>query len=334
MRLPDKHDEAKLLKAVDKVTELVETSNTHPTEAAVKVAREEKLSPGEIRLVCAAYNNGRQLAQFESSKNKLEKFSEFLLADPDKVIKSIYYGSDNQKNSTDLFTNYDYKLPPYWLNDIHKNAYTKAAKPELLKKAFDEKVVVQNNISTREKYTKLLDQLDKEYRNIKHALDRTYNEYVYLKEQLRNKVNNLVNYFKLDENYRVNNATIKSAIDAYCDSKPAQLLYKYIINQAGITNQKQASAQQIGALSINDYPMPQFLECLQITQKIKNYEKEINKLTKQAKILENKYNKVKHKFVYFQPGLEKTCESIINIKNIEKISDKFYIDVKKKLIMK
>lgn len=79
-------DEARLLTALDRLKQaLDEEAILDPNEAAAKVARDMGLTDDEVRLVCNAYNTGRQLDQYQSGQRILEKLSPFELLDPDRV---------------------------------------------------------------------------------------------------------------------------------------------------------------------------------------------------------------------------------------------------------
>lgn len=62
----------------------------HPSAAVEKVAADRGLLPGQVRLVCSAFNTGRQVAQMRANETALEKFATFDLADPDTVLRGLY----------------------------------------------------------------------------------------------------------------------------------------------------------------------------------------------------------------------------------------------------
>jgi len=82
-------DEARLMAAVAAAGQLT-AGGLEPTAAVTKVAQDRKLLPGEIQLVCAAHNTGRQAAQMRANTSALDKFASFPLADADAVMAAIY----------------------------------------------------------------------------------------------------------------------------------------------------------------------------------------------------------------------------------------------------
>ena len=57
-----KEDEKLIADAIVKIAKHAEVM--HPTEAAIKVAREKNLTPGRIKIVCAAFNQGQQSVSY------------------------------------------------------------------------------------------------------------------------------------------------------------------------------------------------------------------------------------------------------------------------------
>lgn len=84
-----KATEAKLLDALEKIGELVAAGKT-PTEATTKVAAEQDISAGHVRLLAQAYNTGRTNAQRKSASSVLERAANFPLVDAAEVIHSLY----------------------------------------------------------------------------------------------------------------------------------------------------------------------------------------------------------------------------------------------------
>ena len=85
-----------------------------PDAAITKIAKDERYTPGKIKLVCAAYNTGKQTAQREDNKNILDKFAEFPLADADAVINRIY--GKSEKKAEDVHADYA-KAPSNWYKE-------------------------------------------------------------------------------------------------------------------------------------------------------------------------------------------------------------------------
>ena len=343
-RLPSDKDEKKLLLAIDKVTNLVDKEKLPPTEAVIKVAKEEKLSPGEIRLVCSAYNNGKQIAQFESNKNALDKLADFVLADADKVISAIYGSSENnlfKKSSeiNDIFETkkYAFDLPPYWWEEHEKTAWLKSLDGNLLKTAAAETIFPEIKNKTQEEDNNPLknyETLRKSHQYIKAAIDQLHKESCTLKEEIRRNVNDLKNYLSYNENYRISNQTIKEGIDAYFGDniygmQLKELLFKNIKEEE---NTKTAQVKKLEKLSIYDYPLNKFAESVNLTKKYVQINDKINELDKQKKEIESELKKIAQ-HVGFR-SIDKN-KNIFNIDlHKEKINSPYYLDLKKNILCK
>jgi len=342
-KLPNDRDEKKLLLAIDKVTNLVDGEKLTPTEAVIKVAKEEKLSPGEIRLVCSAYNNGKQIAQFESNKNALDKLADFVLADADKVISAIY-GSENNlfKKSYDIndifeIKKYAFDLPPYWWEEYEKTAWLKSLDGNLLKTAAAETIFpeVKNKIHEENNDPlKNYETLRKSHQYIKAAIDQLHKESCTLKEEIRRNVNDLKNYLSYNENYRISNQTIKEGIDAYFGDniygmQLKELLFKNIKEEE---NTKIAQVKKLEKLSIDDYPLNKFAESVNLTKNYVQINNKINELDKQKKEIESELKKIAQHVGF------KSIDKNKNIFNIdlrkEKINSPYYLDLKKNILYK
>jgi hypothetical protein len=89
-----------------------------PDDALTKVARDNKWTQGYVRAGVNAFNNGRQVAQWQANKNVLDKLAEFPLADYDVICSNIWGGT--QKQATDCYTGAgeispEYQAGPTWL---------------------------------------------------------------------------------------------------------------------------------------------------------------------------------------------------------------------------
>jgi hypothetical protein len=342
-KLPNDRDEKKLLLAIDKVTDLVDKGKLPPTEAVIKVAKEEKLSPGEIRLVCSAYNNGKQIAQFESNKNALDKLADFVLADADKVISAIYGSSENnlfKKSSeiNDIFEmkKYAFDLPPYWWEEYEKTAWLKSLDGNLLKTAATETIFPEIKNKTQEENNNPLknyDTLRKSHQYIKAAIDQLHKESCTLKEEIRRNVNNLKNYLSYNENYRISNQTIKEGIDAYFgDNIYGMQLKELLFGNIKEENIKKAQVKKLEKLSIDDYPLNKFAESVNLTKKYVQINNKINELDKQKKEIESDLKKIAQHVCF---GSIDKNKNIFNIDlHKEKINSPYYLDLKKNFLTK
>jgi len=124
MQTLSKEREEALVEGVKRAVDLVDNQGLTPDAAIEKVARSNKWGEGMIRFASHAYNTGRQTAQRETNTSILDKFAEFPLADPAKVIEAIYPSS--VKSAADLQqetgVSSDYIAPPAWLGRRRKVA--------------------------------------------------------------------------------------------------------------------------------------------------------------------------------------------------------------------
>jgi hypothetical protein len=81
--------EKRLTVALGRTAGLIK-SGTDPNEAIVKVAREEGLSAGEVRMMAAAYNIGRAARQRHSTTSLFEKAADFPLADAALILGELF----------------------------------------------------------------------------------------------------------------------------------------------------------------------------------------------------------------------------------------------------
>lgn len=100
----------KLQKAAEKVVDHVETGMT-PDEALAKVAFDQDLEPGHIRLVGRAYNIGETTRIREHGESVLDKSAAFLVCDPEAVIDSLYPSSTKVVSKSATVSTH-YSQPP------------------------------------------------------------------------------------------------------------------------------------------------------------------------------------------------------------------------------
>lgn len=121
-------EERQLLDAVKRAVDLVDKGDA-PDNAIEKIAREEGYGPGKIRLVAHAYNNGRQLSQWNQSGNVLDKLAAFPLADPQRIIERIYHGPTEKEKAARDAVDPDYHFPPSWLEQPLQEKRARAPLP-------------------------------------------------------------------------------------------------------------------------------------------------------------------------------------------------------------
>ncbi len=113
MRTLSKEAEQQVIAAVKQAVDLVDNDGLTPDAAFTKVARAQGWKPTMVKFASHAYNTGRQNAQRESAASSLDKFAEFDLVDPDKVISAIW--PSKVKEAEDLGVSAEYTRPPVWL---------------------------------------------------------------------------------------------------------------------------------------------------------------------------------------------------------------------------
>ena len=90
-------DEKKLLDGVKTAVSLVDNEGMSPNDALKKVAEEYQYSPGFLKSACNAFNNGRQLAQWDANDSVLDKLASFPLANYDAIHDSLW-GNEQEKS--------------------------------------------------------------------------------------------------------------------------------------------------------------------------------------------------------------------------------------------
>lgn len=136
MRPLSKQAEAKLLAALEKVAETV-NSGAHPNDAIIKVAREENIPSGHINLMVHAYNTGCTTKQRETGEDTLEKAADFKIADANTILDALY--PKVVKTSGEIVresvVSTEYAVPPTgfikrYNTQLEKAASAKVALPE------------------------------------------------------------------------------------------------------------------------------------------------------------------------------------------------------------
>lgn len=113
MRQLSKEAEARLLAALEKAAELVNTGET-PNNAIVKIAKDENMPAGHVRLMVHAYNTGRTTKQRELGESAIEKAADFQLADADTILDTLYpaVAKTAAEITRDAVVSTEYAVPP------------------------------------------------------------------------------------------------------------------------------------------------------------------------------------------------------------------------------
>ena len=113
MRRLSEEAEARLLSAIEKAAGLVNAGDT-PNAAIVKIAKEEDMPAGHVRIMVNAYNTGRTRRQHEMGKSAGEKSADFQLADADTILDTLYPSvvKAAAEIARDVAVSTEYAVPP------------------------------------------------------------------------------------------------------------------------------------------------------------------------------------------------------------------------------
>lgn len=103
MQSLSKSDEQMLLDGVKQAAALVDNQGLSPNAAMQKVAEELQYSPGFLKAACNAFNNGRQLAQWNANDSVLDKLASFPLANYDEVHNEMWGKTQEKAASVSMF---------------------------------------------------------------------------------------------------------------------------------------------------------------------------------------------------------------------------------------
>lgn len=205
MKTLDEREEKALLDAIKRAVDLVDNKGMTPSEAIEKVARDDKMTPGTIKVVCAAYNTGRQTAQREAHSNILDKLASFPLADSDAVIKSIYHGPTEAEKKASVAVHADYAAPPSWLRQPGREKLA-AAPVSLVDKPLE---------PLKPDPMHALNRAYGSVAKAKQAADEASRQASAAEDRLRKHVSELVTYFRKAACYRLPFETVEKAAYVY-----------------------------------------------------------------------------------------------------------------------
>ena len=201
MQTLDSREEQNLLSAIKRAVDLVD-KGTAPDAAITKIAKEEQYTPGKIKLVCAAYNTGRQTAQREENKNILDKFAEFPLACADTVISNIYGKAEkNAADAGEVDVAYA-RAPGDWYADREREKIARMRLPEIAKAAAP--------IPT---FDKVMGQLD----HVKQAAAESRRDLSTKSDAMNIKFAALLDYFRQPVKYRESFGTVEKIASMFFD---------------------------------------------------------------------------------------------------------------------
>jgi|SaaInlV_100m_DNA_2_1039680.scaffolds.fasta_scaffold10342_2 hypothetical protein len=233
MQSLSKSDEQQLLDGVKKAVDLVDNQDTSPNAALQKVAEELNYSPGFVKAACNAFNNGRQLAQWNANDSVLDKLASFPLADYD-IVHDAIWGKEQEKVATvssfmPKFASYEDQARQQLLNmdigSFEKSASAREPSPE--EKDYEGELRIKlafNKVEFR-----------------RRQFEDARREKVAAEDNLNLKIHLLESYFKKFAYDRLPLAQVENAAAAYY-GKPGAALVSYVA--ARFPSEKRAADHQ------------------------------------------------------------------------------------------
>lgn len=233
MQSLSKSDEQQLLDGVKKAVDLVDNQDLSPNDALQKIAEEFNYSPGFVKAACNAFNNGRQLAQWNANDNVLDKLASFPLANYDEVHNAIW-GKEQEKAASvsqfmPKFASYEDQARQELLN-MDLGTFEKSASAEEPSQLVQD---YEGELRVKLAYNKV----DFEKRQVEEARRQK----VAAEDKLNLKVHLLESYFKKFAYDRLPLAQVENAAAAYY-GKPGAALMSYVASR--FPSEKRASDHQ------------------------------------------------------------------------------------------
>lgn len=259
MKTLEAREEQQLLDAVKEAVDLVESKGLSPTEAITKIARDSSFGPGKIKLVCAAYNTGRQTAQREANTSILDKLAEFPLADSAEVIDSVYHGATDAEKKAATMVDPAYSQPPTWLEDQRRVKVASAAIP----------------VSTLEPYkadpVEALHKAAGSVQRAKQAAEESSRLASKASDTLLHRVAELTTYFRKQAACRLPFATVEKAAGHYFGRAQVTPLMDLVYGRAKLAafREKRAEANdvlQTTPLNLRAEPFSIVSDCIKAAQ--------------------------------------------------------------------
>ena len=284
MQTLDSREEQNLLSAIKRAVDLVD-KGTAPDTAITKIAKEEQYTPGKIKLVCAAYNTGRQTAQREENKNILDKFAEFPLACADTVISNIYGKSEKRAADYGEVDVAYARAPGDWYADREREKIARMRLPEI--------APAPVHVPT---FDKVMGQLD----NVKHAASESRRDLATKSDTMNIKFAELLNYFRQPVKYRESFGTVEKIASMFfdanyvaplMDSAYARLdLTEKYVGSFKLCGEKRASdttlSSKQGPVDTNAAPYSLIRDCIKAAQDMQSAQDRYQVLGQKAQQLE------------------------------------------------
>ena len=215
-----KEAEEKLMHCVREVQGLISDGQS-PTDAVIKIARDQRLDNDMLSLVVQALNNGRQAYQREkcSGQSVLCKLAEFPLASVEAVRSAVYPDKTAARSAVlkQAAVSDEYSRPP-----VPPQHYTPPSRP-LIKAA---SVLESAPVIEREPKTALR-KADGQLQRIKRALEEGRRGSQAAYDVCLTRLGQVSNYFKQAEYNRLPLAEVEyNAIQLY--GEPARRVFDYV----------------------------------------------------------------------------------------------------------
>lgn len=204
---PNSMEEQRLLDGLKQAVDLVDNQDLSPTDALVKVARDFQFTPGQLRSLTNAFNNGRQVAQWQSNTSVLDKMADFPLADYDQAYATVWGKSEKTAS-----VHPEYVHRPDWLKDRAKEQLRRRELPGTEKMAADQEpdpIVEQYRSELRGRKAWA------EQRRIKQAYDEARRVHTQAMDELRFRLRVLENYLQKSALDRLPFEIVDDAVQAY-----------------------------------------------------------------------------------------------------------------------
>jgi hypothetical protein len=274
METLSKTREDELIAGVKAAVDLVDSQGQTPDEAIEKVARDNKWGKDMIRFASHAYNTGRQTAQRETGTSIMDKFAEFALADPAKIVsavwpKTVKSAADDQQLAG---VSDDYASPPAWLDSRQRSTTMEksaAADDILAKQPKPPAYAPDPAVKMAQEHSKHVE-LQKEATEARVQTSYAHDEMV-------NALGQLGDYFKKHARDRLSFAAVEHAVATYFPQAAKKALdYAYTRNKM-----KEARAADTEmpktAVDLNAAPFTLIKECLDTgarVSRLREFEKE------------------------------------------------------------
>ena len=197
----NKSDEDKLIQSVSFAAGLVQQGE-EPNSALLKTAEEHSLQPGELRVVCNAFNTGRQNVQWGQRGDILDKLASTPLADYSTVFRFLW-GEREQVKAATVSTQRPELLT--YSQQRHELTVTGDYFPEIKPPA-------------AEKAANAHDERAAKFRNLhelRQRVGRQRTEKVAAESQFNLQLHQLYTYFRKSAALRASFDSVKSAAVAY-----------------------------------------------------------------------------------------------------------------------